>query len=146
MAQQWKVDSDQQIDAALRDHVLDRIEEGNLSIGDLKDFFTVFTQICNNTEDIQDEVERFDRTFLIRVDGNPFAWLTIQDCKFRMGSGDIDKSDITLDMTEKLALEIFSGRIDATVAYMNGDLKVNGVINDAIVFRTILELVQEEME
>ncbi|MBN1534800.1 MAG: SCP2 sterol-binding domain-containing protein [Spirochaetes bacterium] len=146
MAKQWKVESDQAIDAELRDRVLDKIEEGTLAMGDMKDFFTVFTQICNNTEDIQDEVERFDRVFLIKIDGQPFAWLEIRNLKFRMGSGDSEKPDITMEMNGKTAVEIFSGRTDATAAYMNGDLRVNGVINDAIQFRTILELVQEELE
>jgi len=49
-------------------------------------------------------------------------------------------------MSEELAVGIFSGQVDPTQAYMNGDLKVDGVINDAIVFRNILDLVQEEME
>ena len=63
-----------------------------------------------------------------------------------MGSDNINKPDITLDMSEKLALGIFSGQVDPTAAYMSGELKVDGVINDAIQLRSILDLVQEEME
>jgi len=142
----WKVDCNQPIDENLRDSVLDKIEEGTFGMKDLQNYFTVFTQISNNTEDIQDEVEGFNRTFLITIQDKPFAWLSIRDLKFEMGSGDAEKPDITLGMSEKIAVEIFSGQTDATAAYMNGDLKVDGVINDAIQFRTILELVQEELE
>jgi putative sterol carrier protein len=41
---------------------------------------------------------------------------------------------------------MFSGQVDPTSAYMSGDLKVDGVINDAIVLQNILNLVYEEME
>jgi putative sterol carrier protein len=146
MAGSWKVDSAQPIDEDLKDRILDKIDEGSLGMEDLRDFFTVFTQISNNTEDIQDEVEGFNRTFRIRIDGEPYAWLAVRDKKFEMGSGDIQGAEITLEMSGQLAFDIFSGRVDPTAAYMNGDLKVDGVINDAIMFRTILDLVQEELE
>jgi len=142
----WKIDSNQPIDEALRDMVQEKIDEGTFGMEDLHDYFTVFTQLSNNTEDIQDEVEGFDRTFLFKIDGRPTAWFSIKDAKLEMGSGEIDNPEITLDMSEELAIGIFSGQVDPTQAYMNGDLKVAGVINDAIVFRNILDLVQEEME
>lgn len=143
---EWKVDSTQPIDTALRDMILDRIEEGTFGTEDLKDFFTIYTQIANNTEDIQDEVEGFDRKFQFRIEGFQGFWMTISKGKFEMGSGDIEGPDITLEMGAKVAVDIFSGQIDPTAAYMNGELRVNGIINDAIQFRTILELVQEELE
>ncbi len=146
MPKGWKVSSIQPVDEDLRNRVLDKIEEGSFGPKDLREYFTVLTQISNSTEDIQDEVDGFNRTFLIRVKGQPDVWLTIRDMKFEMGSGTVEKPDITLEMGPQIAAEIFSGRTDATAAYMNGDLKVDGVINDAITFRTILELVQDELE
>jgi putative sterol carrier protein len=142
----WRIEGDQPIDAALKDMILDKIEEGSFSAEDFKDYFTVLTQISNNTEDIQDEVEGLDRTFLYKINGRPLAWLRIKDKRFEMGSDDIEGPDITLDMTEELAIGIFSGQVDPTAAYMSGDLKVDGVINDAIALRDILNLVLEEME
>jgi putative sterol carrier protein len=142
----WRIEGNQPIDVALRDTILDKIEEGSFGMEDLKDYFTVLTQISNNTEDIQDEVEGFDRTFLYKINGTPLAWLSIKDKRFEMGSGDIEGPDITLDMSEELAIGMFSGQVDPTAAYMSGDLRVDGVINDAIVLRDILNLVHEEME
>ena len=142
----WRIEGNQPIDVALRDMILDKIEEGSFGMEDLKDYFTVLTQISNNTEDIQDEVEGFARTFLYKINGRPLAWLSIKDKRFEMGSGDIERPDITLDMSEELAIGMFSGQVDPTAAYMSGDLRVDGVINDAIVLRDILNLVHEEME
>ena len=142
----WRTEGNQPIDVALRDMILDKIQEGSFGMEDLKDYFTVLTQISNNTEDIQDEVEGFDRTFLYKINGTPVAWLSIKDKRFEMGSGDVEGPDITLDMSEELAISMFSGQVDPTAAYMSGDLRVDGVINDAIVLRNILNLVHEEME
>lgn len=143
---QWKVDCNQPVDEELRDSILDRIEEGTFCDADMRDYFTVFTQICNDTEDIQDDVEGMNRKFLIKLNGEPAAWLAIKDLKFEMGEGDIEAPDTTLDMSPQMAIEIFSGLVDPTAAYMSGELKVDGILIDAILFRTLLDLVQEELE
>jgi putative sterol carrier protein len=142
----WRVEDNQPIDVALKDMILDKIEEGSFGMEDFKDYFTVFTQISNNTEDIQDEVEGFDRTFLYKINGRPVAWLSIKDKRFEMGSGDIEGPDLTLDMSQEVAIGVFSGQVDPTAAYMSGNLKVDGAINDAIVLGNIMDLVHEEME
>jgi putative sterol carrier protein len=142
----WRIEGDQPIDVALRDMIVDKIDDGSFGMEDLKDYFTVFTQVSNNTEDIQDEVEGFDRTFLFKINGRPVAWLSIKDKRFEVGSNDIEGPDITLDMSEDVAIGMFSGQVDPTAAYMSGDLRVDGVINDAIMLRNILNLVYEEME
>jgi putative sterol carrier protein len=143
---EWTIDCNQPIDEELRDSILDKIEEGTFCAEDLRQYFTVFTQICNDTEDIQDEVEGINRKFLIKLEGQPTAWLKIEDLKFEMGEGDIDAPDTTLDMSAQLAVDIFSGQVDPTAAYMSGELKVDGILIDAILFRTLLDLVQEELE
>ena len=45
----WRIEGDQPIDVALRDMILDKIQEGSFGMEDLKDYFTVLTQISNNT-------------------------------------------------------------------------------------------------
>ncbi len=142
----WKTDNTQPIDEDLLENVKDKIDDGEFGKEDLKDFFTLFAQIANNTEDIQDEAEGFDRKFQFKFTDHENAWLIIKDRKFVMGNGNIDAPDNTLEMTITTAVGIFSGDVDATAAYMNGDIKVSGVINDVIQFRSILEMVQEELE
>jgi hypothetical protein len=45
-----------------------------------------------------------------------------------------------------VAIGIFSGQVDPAAMYMSGDLKFDGVANDAVVLRNILNLVDEQME
>ena len=142
----WRIEGNQPIDVALRDMILDKIDDGSFGMEDLKDYFTLFTQISNNTEDVQDEVEGSDRTFLYKINGRPVAWLRIKDKRFEMGSDDIERPDLTLDMSEEVAIGVFSGQVDPTAAYMSGDLRVDGAVNDAIVLGNIMDLVHEEME
>jgi putative sterol carrier protein len=142
----WKAECGQPINEELKDKVLQKIEEETLTLGDIKDYFIVFTQIANNTEDIQDEVEDFDRSFQINIDGKPVCWLAVRDKKFEAGSGSLPNPDIVLNMSEEVALGIFSGRLDPTAAYMCGDLEVDGIISDAVRFKDLLELVQDEMD
>ena len=60
--------------------------------------------------------------------------------------GEIDEPDVTLEMNGDTAAGVFTGEIDATSAYMSGDLKITGPLPDAVKFRTLTELVREEME
>jgi putative sterol carrier protein len=143
---QWRIDAGQPIDERLRDRVVDRIDNGTFCPDDLKDYFTVFTQICNHNEDILDEVRGFNKTFQYRIDSQPYAWMKIADAHFEMASGESEAPDITLHMSSGLAIGVFGGQVDPTAAYMNGDLKVDGILDDAMLFRRILDMVQEELE
>jgi putative sterol carrier protein len=49
-------------------------------------------------------------------------------------------------MNASVGVGIFSGDVDATSAYMAGDLKVVGPLPDAVKFRTITEMVREAIE
>lgn len=142
----WKVNSSQGIDEVLREAVQEKIEDETFAAADIKDFMTLFCQLSNNMEDITDEVDGFDRKFVFKIEEYGPIWLSIADAKFEAGEGLLEKPEILLEMSQNLTIDIFTGKADPTQAYMNGDLKVNGLVNDAIKFRTILEIVQEELE
>ncbi|MCX6001744.1 MAG: M24 family metallopeptidase [Chloroflexi bacterium] len=142
----WKVDSTQAIDEGLKQRMLERVEGGTFKLDDLQDFLTLFIQVANNIDETRDEVQGFNRKFQFRLSGCPDIWLNIQGGSFEMGGGDIQAPDITLDMSAELAVGVFTGQVDATMAYMNGDLKVDGNLPDAIKFRTLVDMVREELD
>jgi len=142
----WKADSTQAIDEGLKQRMLERVEGGTFRLKDLQDFLTLFTQVANNIDETRDEVQGFNRRFQFKLSGYPDMWLNIQDGKFEMGGGDIQAPDITLEMNAELAAGIFTGQVDATMAYMNGDLKVDGSLPDAIKFRTLVDMIREELD
>ena len=142
----WRVDGSQKLDMKLKERMQEKIEDGSLTVDDLLDFFTLFIQTANDSEDARDEVAGYDRAFQFVIRDYRNIWFTVRKQVFEMGLGELESPDITLEMDKQLLLSVFSGRKDPTAAYMCGELKVNGNLNDAVKFRTILEVVQDELE
>jgi putative sterol carrier protein len=134
------------VDEELKEKVMGKIDDGSFGPDDLEDYMTLFLNVANESEDIQEEVSGWDRLFAFRLTGGDNFWLKVADGKFESAKGDIDNQDIILECTADTAAGIFTGEVDATSAYMSGDLKVNGPLPDAVKFRTITELVREELE
>ncbi|MHA1698645.1 MAG: SCP2 sterol-binding domain-containing protein [Promethearchaeota archaeon] len=129
-----------------RDELAEKIENGELTIDDIVDFFKVLAEVASESEEIQDEVEGWDRVLVFDVEDGPKVTLTVKDGKFACQEGAAENPDITLTMNADVAIGVLSGETDATSAYMAGDLKVTGPLPDAIKFRTITELIREELE
>ena len=126
--------------------LIDNIIEGSLTIEDLDDFLVLFMEVCNNSEDIEEELEEWEKKIQFSLDDIDDFYFIIQDGKFKYEKGKVDDPDITLEMSGDTITGIFSGEIDATNAYMAGDLIITGPLPDAVKFRTLTELVREELE
>jgi putative sterol carrier protein len=131
----------------LKQKMKEKIDAGDFGPGDLPEYFQLMGEVCNESDDIKDEIEGWNRKFQFHLEGIEDEWLTVEDGKFTFGAGKMDgEPDITLEMQARTAAGIFTGEIDATSAYMAGDLKVNGPLPDAVKFRTIVELIREELD
>jgi len=124
----------------------EKIKKGEFSISDSMDFFTVLCEIANGNDEIQDEVEGWDRNMLFDITDGPKITLNVQGGKFQVSEGEEGTPDVTLSMNSDVAVGVLSGETDATSAYMAGDLKVQGPLPDAIKFRTLTELMREALE
>ncbi len=129
-----------------KEALLNKIEDGEFSISDLPEFLEVFKEICDGSEDVEEEVEDWNKKFQIKMSDSDDFWFKVLDSKFTYAMGTIDDPDVTLEMSGDTAAGVFTGEIDATSAYMSGDLKIIGPLPDAVKFRTLTELVREEME
>jgi putative sterol carrier protein len=134
------------VDEALKEKLAEKVDEGTLTPADIPDYMNLFVQICNENEEVQEEVEGWDRTFQFTIEGADNLWMKIEEGKFSTGPGDTAEPDVTLEFDSDTAVGIFSGEIDATQAYMNNELKVIGPLPDAVKFRTLTELVRDELE
>ncbi len=123
-----------------------KVEDGSFSVKDIPDYLGVMMDLCNKSDDIKEEVEGWDRTFQFKIGDSLKVWLSVKDGKFANGVGDAASPDITLEMTDSVGAGIFNGDVDATSAYMSGDLKVVGPLPDAVKFRTITEMVREALD
>ena len=134
------------VDEALKEKLAEKVDEGSLTPADIPDYMNLFVQICNENEEVQEEVEGWDRTFQFSIEGSDNLWMKIAEGKFSTAAGDTAEPDVTLEFDSDTAVGIFSGEIDATQAYMNNELKVIGPLPDAVKFRTLTELVRDELE
>jgi putative sterol carrier protein len=134
------------MDDELKEALMDKIDDGSFGVEDLLSYMKLFLEVCNESEDVEEEIEGWDRTFQFEMDGTDDFWLKVEEGKSSSEVGTLPEPDLTLTMAADTAAGIFTGEIDATSAYMSGDLKIAGPLPDAVKFRTITELVREELE
>jgi len=130
----------------LKESLAKKISEGEFTAADLPDFLTVFCELCNESEDVQDEAEGWNTKLLLDITDADKFWLTVTDGKFNCGKGDVEAPDTTLRTSGDVAARVFSGEKDATSAYMEGSLKVDGKLPDALKLRSIIGVVIEKLQ
>ena len=134
------------VNEELKKLMVQKIDDGEFESSDLLEFMDLFCQICNESEDIQEEVEEWDCKFQVEIDGHEDFWINISEGQFKFDTGHIQEADNTLKATAENAAQIFIGERDATAAYMSGALKIEGKLPNAVKLRTIIEIVREELE
>lgn len=130
----------------LKESLAKKINDSEFTAVDLPDFLTIFCEICNESEDIQSEVEGWNPKLLLDITDADKYWLTVTDGKFTCGKGDVEAPDTTLKTSGDVAARVFSGEKDATSAYMEGSLKVDGKLPDALKLRGIIGIVIEKLQ
>jgi len=62
------------------------------------------------------------------------------------GDGEVDNPSFTFSANKEVGLGMLFGEVDATSAYMAGDITVEGNLQDAMAFQEIIELALEAYE
>ena len=130
----------------LKQQLAKKISESEFSASDLPDFLTAFCEISNEAEDIQSEAQGWSAKLQLDITDADKFWLKATDGTFTSGTGSIDAPDTTLRTTGDVAARVFTGEKDATAAYMEGSLKVDGKLTDALKLRTIIGMVLEKLQ
>jgi putative sterol carrier protein len=130
------------------EELMELIEEGEFTKEHIKDFLEITAQFGNENEEIIDEMEYMgDKSFLFKVDGLDYDfWLKIEDGELSTGEGEIADPTLVYTLPVEVCVNILSGEEDATAAFMQKKLKVDGSLSDATSFVSLLELIREEME
>jgi putative sterol carrier protein len=104
-------------------------------------------QISGENEDLKEELEDMEIAIqLVFTDADKKFWLTVKEGDLDFGEGDIDNPSFTLSSTLEVGAGIVMGEVDATSAYMAGDITVEGNLQDAMAFQEIIELSLEAYE
>jgi len=104
-------------------------------------------QISLENEDLKEELEDMDIAISqILTDIDKKYWLTVKEGTLDYGEGDVDNPSFTMSSTLEVGAGILMGEVDATSAYMAGDITVEGNLQDAMAFQEIIELALEAYE
>lgn len=128
------------------DDIKAKIESRSFDAADLPLFLQALEEIATTSEDLQDELEDTeDVSIQFSVPGVVQAYIEIKDGKLTAKEGTKDDADVTLEMTEEVGKNLFTGETDAASAYMAGDLKIIGEMAKAMKLRSLIEIAGEEL-
>ena len=109
--------------------------------------FDLFKQIAVENEDLKEELEDMDITIQMNItDAGKKFWLKAKEGTLEFGEGDVENPSFTFSATKEVAAGMIFGEVDATSAYMAGDITVEGNLQDAMAFQEIIELALEALE
>ncbi len=100
--------------------------------------FELFKQIAEENEDLKEELEDMDIVIqMIITDKEAKFWLKANDGTLEFGDGDVENPSFTFSATQEVGAGMLFGEVDATSAYMAGDITVEGNLQDAMAFQEI---------
>ena len=114
---------------------------------DMMDVFKFFEAVSKENEDLAEELEDMDIAVQqILTDVDKKYWIKAQNGDISYGEGEIDNPSFTFSCTMAVGAGMLFGEVDATSAYMAGDITVEGNLQDAMAFQEIIELAMEAFE
>lgn len=108
------------IDVELKEALNQKIQAGEFGVDDFANFLTIFCQLGNNIDDLQDAAEDWNRKVQIVLDEIDSFWIAVEGGKFTAGKGKIDDANLTLAAAAKNAAQVFSGEQDGETAFLSG--------------------------
>ncbi len=137
------------VDKALLKEIKDAIDAG-AAASDVKDtlkVYELFKQVAEENEDLKEELEDMDITIQMNItDADAKFWLKAKEGTLEFGEGDVENPSFTFSAKKEIGAGMLFGEVDATSAYMAGDITVEGNLQDAMAFQEIIELALEALE
>lgn len=137
------------VDEALLKEMKEKFDAGseNADINDTLKVYELFKQIGAENEDLKEELEDMDIAVqMIITDADKKFWVKAKEGDMTYGEGEIDNPSFTFSATQAVGAGMLFGEVDATSAYMAGDITVEGNLQDAMAFQEIIELAMEAFE
>ena len=137
------------VDEALLNEVKGKMDAGAAAadVMDTLKVYELFKQIAEENEDLKEELEDMDNAIqMVITDADKKFWLKAHDGTMEFGEGEVDNPSFTFSATKEVGAGMLFGEVDATSAYMAGDITVEGNLQDAMAFQEIIELALEALE
>ena len=109
--------------------------------------YEFFKQTSKENEDLAEELEDMDITVqMVVTDKDEKFWIKASGGDITFGEGEVDSPSFTFSCKMAVGAGMLFGEVDATSAYMAGDITVEGNLQDAMAFQEIIELAMEAFE
>ncbi len=134
------------MEAATKLDMRAKFAEGEFGVPDIPAYLALFCAIANETSDVQDEVDGWDRIIQFDLAGGEPVWMRVEGGRFAAGPGQAENPDLVLHLAADEAARMFCGEKDAKASYQTGALQIDGAIPDALRLQSVLGIVNEEIE
>ncbi len=117
------------------------------SVDDMLKVFAFIKEVSTSNEDLKEELEDMDIAIqMVITDADKKFWLSVKEGNLDFGDGEVENPSFTMSSNLEVGAGILMGEVDATSAYMAGDITVEGNLQDAMAFQEIIELALEAYE
>lgn len=136
------------VDEALANEVRKIRDEGMSDSKDILKIFELMKQASAELDDLKEELEDIDQFVgqLVIEDKGFKWWAKIGDGIFDYGEGEGEDPSFTMSANWDTMSGLMSGEIDGTSAYMSGDLKIEGNLQDTMAFGEYLAFAAETLQ
>ena len=127
----------------------DKFEAGPeaASLADIPLLFKFSKELIAENEELREDYMDLEINVVLTIsDFDKQFWIRIKDADFDFGEGDIENASFRLTANMLTMAKLIYGEMDATSAYMAGDISIEGNLQDALAFNDFLEIGLEEFE
>lgn len=136
------------VDEALANEVKKLRDDGLSDPKDVLKIFELMKQASGEIDDLKEELEDIDQFVgqMVVEDKDFKWWVKIGDGAFDFGEGEGTDASFTMTANWETMGGLMSGEVDGTSAYMSGDLKIEGNLQDTMAYGEYLAFAAETLQ
>ena len=100
----------------------------------------IFTEMETRVSENSSKIQGMNATYQFDLTGDDAGqhWVTLADGAASFGQGQAENPNITITMAATDFLDLVAGKLDGTMAFMSGKLKVKGDMGLAMKLQNVL--------
>jgi len=120
-------------------------EQGATKPSDALLMYELVKQLAQENEEVKEELEDMEPILvqMIISDVDYKYWVKLGGGKVDYAEGEAEEPNVTMSATGETWTGLSTGELDSTSAYMSGDLKIEGNLQDAIAYGEVLGIALE---